>query len=205
MTIIGLAILTSVTSNAQLSPNTVSAFSAAGSFTFGTTNFAVGSINSVGGLTPAITYLSATNDSATGAVQVWKSTTGNLCQSNSTTTITVNFSTDANTNVVNSQTNGIVAGNPVVIRHSASDIYEVRIVASVTATNFVVNSAPTYAVVSGDKVYGYTTNFTVPCKATTISLLGQYIGFGSRGEPLLVSTAYTSNGGINGVAGTFLP
>lgn len=183
----------------------VSGFSATSAYTFGTTNFAVGSILSSEGHTPSVSFINVSNDTAASKLQLWKGTTGNTVVSNSTTTITVNYGYDSTgTNVINNQTNGLAAGLPVVIRHLANDSYEVRIVASVTSSNLVVNAAPTTAIASGDIIYGYTTGASIAIGAATLSLNGQNILIGSKGVPLLVSTVYTSNGVINCVSGTYL-
>ena len=209
--------LSALTAGAQVALNVWNANSSytgsgGGSYTFGTTNFAVGSINSAAGHQAVCTYLNAKSDLSSSVVSIWTdyntSTTNPPAYavvSNSTVTITLLPKYDSTgTNNVGGNTNGLIVGNPVVIRHLANDNYEPRIVATVTATNFTLNAAPTTAIVQGDLVYPMALGGTITCGATTLALgPGGTIAAGSPNTPLLLSVNFTSAGAIQFASGQY--
>lgn len=179
-----------------------------GSYTLNTTNFAVGTINKASGNQAVCTLLNVKSDLAGSSITIWTdlngaagNAPGDAAVTNSTTTITM-ATLSTNANLCN--TNGLQVGWPVVIRHVATDSYEVRIVSSLTTSNVVVGAASTTAVSTGDLLYPMTPTATIPCGAATISLgPGDFIAAAAPNSPFLVSVTFTSAGQVNCASGRF--
>jgi len=222
-----LAIAGSVTiTTAQPSPQGVAAWSAFTSYAFGTTNFAVSSVNGLSGEAVALTYINATTDfggPAVSCAQFWAPALTPpvvlTALSNSTTTLYMAAPLKTTGTDVTYSTNGILTGTPLVIRHLTNDTYEVRIAGLVTAVPGTTNNAtatvvlsavPSQPVFPGDLVYPYIPDAML--QGTNISIItggaGSYIYIGKRNYPILVSgtnTAASKPFGINLISGTFLP
>ena len=195
----------------------VSAFTAGNSYTFGTTNFAVGSIFSANGNTPVLTYLNASTDLGSAACTFWKATNptnapGVPCLSNTTTVVYIQgiFDTTGTNLTTGVNTNNFAANNPVVIRHIATDTYEVRLVSAMGTNQITLNAAPTTTVANGDMMYGYSIAASIPPPgggSTTNLTLGpaHFIAAGSKNAPMLVSINFTTAGKVNCISGSFLP
>jgi hypothetical protein len=141
--------------------------------------------------TPVITYLNATSDKAGSIVQFYTAGTPRTVNyTNSTTTLYLDSTNTSGQFTTN--------GGIVVIRHTATDTYERRIlVFGSSLTNLLVTVAPTAAVVPGDFVYPMTTAGFIPCGAATLSLVGNGIYAGLPGKPLLFELDGTSAVQVN--------
>lgn len=155
--------------------------------------YAVVSANGKNQGAPVVTYLNATSDKAASVVQFYSIATNTTANYVSTTTsLPVQY------------TNGFASGDIIVIRHLSKDTYERRILTTFTgATNLTVTVAPTVALAVGDQVYKATATGSIPCGATTLSLLGTGIYAGQNGKPLLLEVDSTSAGQINAVAAKY--
>ena len=185
-----------------------------GSGTWGTTNYAVGSINATTGNQAICTYLNAKSDLAGSVVTIWgdanaggTNATAIGLFANSTTQVTMRIVWDSTgTNWVGGYlvTNGLTLGDPVIIRHLANDNYEVRVVTAITATNITVNTAPTTAVANGDLMYPMVPVGTITLGANTLALgPGNLIATGSPNCPFMLSVNYTSAGNIQAMSGMY--
>ena len=211
------ALLWGITAQAQYALNAWSTSSGnsnsigSGAYLWGTTNFAVGSIYSASGRQATATFLSATSDLLGANVTIWQdprygtNSPGIMVVSNSTTTIQLQTRYDSTgTNVVASDTNSLVLGKPIIIRHVSTEQYELRAIATITATNFTVNAAPYNAIANGDLVYPLTQAASIPCGSNTITIgPGSIIAAQTPLAPFAASVNLTTSGSINNLSGIY--
>lgn len=138
------------------------------------------------GKTPTITYLAATGGNSDNYVQFYTATAvAGVSATNSTTTVTLG------------PTNGLAAGGVVVIRHQNGDTYERRVIASVTATNVVLATAPSTETVPGDVIYAMTSAATL-LTGTNFASGNTSIFYGKPECPILLDLKGTTVG-ANGI------
>ena len=221
MFLIGLACLVGVTLFAQ-SPG-LSAWTSSGgftgggggSYTVGVSNYCVGSTKSSLGQTAYATFISVTSDLAGSTLILYQDQNpangypaGLAALTNATTALYMNPVYDASgTNIVSGATNGLVVGNPVVIRHLKNDNYEVRYVSAIVASNQVtLAAAPTTAVSPGDMVFPMVIAGNIPVGSATVTLgPADFIACQTPNAPFLCGIQYTTAGKINVVSGRYLP
>lgn len=168
------------------------------------TNYVIIPSQSVNGGAPVVSFLSATATTATSQIKYYISTNSTTCTLTNTTT----------TNFV-ALTNGFLAGDVVVVQHTADKTRLVRWqcerleITSLQATNQIVfTTAPIYPVIPGDLILKETSVGTIPVGNATITLTGQGIITGARGKPFLIdlfpSTSSATTATINSVNANYV-
>lgn len=160
-----------------------------------TLSYYIASAYSENGGAPIVTYVNATSDKAASVLQFYTCTTACMV-TGVNSTVTIPMATNG--------FSGYVANAILILRHTATDTYERRIVSTATTTNVVLTAAPTTATAYGDLVYVCTAAGAIPVTATTKELDGPGIYAGQAGKPLLVDLDATSACQINAISGYYL-
>jgi hypothetical protein len=200
-TLLGLAsFLVGMPTEASVLENPIgyNTFSGAGTAQSTTNAFYVAGNYTLTKGTPTVRYLNVSSDLANSVVQFY-------VVSNQVSV--VNGTNAGTTNFVCSATNGFVAGDILLIKHTSSDTYERLPCFAVQNTNqIVVKYPPISQVNNGDTIWrakpagaiaiGAASN-TVPTGA------GMFIYAGQYDKPLLIEINGTSTATINAVSGDF--
>jgi hypothetical protein len=145
-----------------------------------------------------VTYLHASSDLATSKIQFYKVVAGPtlVTATNSTVTITVE------------RTNGVYAASGVIIiRHTAQETYEKRILTTPTGTNTLVVTVAPYTTVPGDLIYLASTTGagSLQWGIVTNGVGPGTIYVGQRQKPLLLEINGTASATLDLAGGDYLP
>ncbi len=155
----------------------------------------IASANAYNGGAPCATAYSFTSD-LSGARAIFYKCVTNTTANYANTTVSVPVRS----------TNDFVSGDIIVIRHTADDSYERRILTTFTSgTNLTVTVAPSTAVAIGDIIYRCSTNNAGSILVSNATVTSQATGLyhGQPGCPLLVDLNGTSACSINLVSGFY--
>ncbi len=196
--ILALTLLFGVSAvNAQVS---YTQFATVGTALGATSSWAVvgNNVDIPGGGTAIVTYLNATAagaDTNAAYIQFYDCTNKTIA-----TAATVN----TRTNTVQS-TNGLAAGDIVVIKHVATDTYERIILTTTITTNRIVFAAdPVSPLAAGDIIYEQRARGKIPfVNTTTLNLSGDGIYSGQKNHPLFLEAVGTVTPVLNAVNAKF--
>lgn len=176
-------------------PRPMNGFTATG---YGTSSFitnAVISANCANGGPAVITFLAATGQNADNTINVWVPTTA-IAQ-------VVNVNATVKIPVV--RTNGIAAGDTIIIRHRATDTYDIRIVDTMAESTNVVTTVAAATCANGDLIYKVTNaGGIVTGTSAQISNAGGLVYSPYPGPVALILTGTTAaSKGITAVSGYY--
>jgi hypothetical protein len=155
----------------------------------------IASANAYNGGAPCVTAYSFSSDLSSARAIFYKCVT-NTTANYANTTVSVPVRS----------TNDFVSGDIIVIRHTADDSYERRILTTFTSgTNLTLTVAPTTAVAIGDTIYRCSTNNAGSLLISNLTVTAQSTGLyhGQPGCPLLIDLNGTSACSINLVSGFY--